>query len=87
MDVVSTLLWVAMANTRYPTSTEVSGDKWVEYASWHPKLSFLVDLRNHIPELQVGGKIHSHPAVIHPSNLDPSPEAYFFGAHPGGARL
>ena len=67
VDVVSTLLWVAMANTRYPTSTEVSGDKWVEYASWHPKLSFLVDLRNHIPELQVGGKIHSHPAVIHPS--------------------
>ena len=67
VDVVSTLLWVAMANTRYPTSTEVSGDKWVEYASWHPKLSFLVDIRNHIPELQVGGKIHSHPAVIHPS--------------------
>ncbi|QDZ18521.1 beta-ketoacyl synthase [Chloropicon primus] len=52
IDVVSSLLWLAMSSTCYPDDEQVEDDKYFEFASWHPKLSFLVDLRNHLPELQ-----------------------------------
>ena len=52
IDVVSSLLWLAMANVCYPREEQIKDDKFFDYASWHPKLSFLVDMRNYLPELQ-----------------------------------
>jgi acyl carrier protein len=53
IDVVGSLLWLAMAHTCYPSTEELEdGQHYQNYVSWHPKISFLVDLRNQIPELQ-----------------------------------
>ena len=52
VDVVSSLLWLAMAKACYPSRQQLEDDSYCDYASWHPRVSFLTDLRNHMSELQ-----------------------------------